>query len=272
MINKKCNIKCIFCYHNWFKEVTDSYKFEDFSKLLYLWSEKWITELYISWWEPTISNDLQSVLSLAKKLWYEKMKLMTNWLAFSDMGFCIKMKKLWVTDLAISMHWYNEASFEFHAWVRWIYKKFITWLVNSQKFFHVQINVVITKHNISWLATFWNLLKKMWLKHIHLQHIVPNSEISKELLPDENIAEECINRFLDEFSDKLDITLEFFPYCLIKREHSQNLWKFSYLNDFITNDPEMFDEWSDWIAENKKKRDKCLTCPDVDFCLWFWNQ
>lgn len=269
MINDDCNIKCIFCYHHWFNDVS-KYDFSEskIKSILLYWKTKWFKELYISWWEPTISSNLIFSLETAKKYWYENIKIMTNWLRFSDIDFCNKLKELWVTNLAISMHWYNKQDFEYHANVEGIYEKFIKWLLNAKNLFDLDVNIVVTSKNIKNINKHWKLLLTLGIKRVHLQHIVPNSKGNKQLIPSNKDVKIYINDFIDKFSDKLDITLEFFPYCLIERQDF--LWGFSYENDFVTNNTEMFDNWSRGLFENKILKEKCNNCLDKEFCNWYW--
>lgn len=269
MINEECNIDCLFCYHHWFK---DKSKY-DFSKIkikwtLFFWKTQWFKELYISWWEPTISDNLEYSIKIAKQYWYNNIKIMTNGLKFSSLEYCEKLKKLWVTNLAISMHWYDRKTFEFHANVKWIYNKFMKALINANKFFDLDINIVITKQNIKDINKQVKLLLTLGLRRVHLQHVVPNSKDNIELLPSNEDVIIYINDLINKFEDKIDISLEFFPYCLIDKD--KYLWRFSYENNFITNNPTMFDNWSDWIFKNKILKDKCVNCDDKIFCNWFW--
>ena len=92
MINEDCNIKCLFCYHHGFE---DKSKY-DFSKVkikstLFFWKTKGYKEIYISWWEPTISENFEYSLEIAKKYWYDNIKIMTNGLKFSDINYCKKL-------------------------------------------------------------------------------------------------------------------------------------------------------------------------------------
>lgn len=269
MINEDCNIDCLFCYHHGFKDKS-KYDFSEatIKSILFFWKTKWFKELYISWWEPTISKNLEYSLKVAKDYWYEKVKIMTNWLKFSNLSYCEKLKWLWVTNLAISMHWYDSKTFEFHANVEWIYNKFIKWIINVNKFFDIDINIVVTKQNIKDLNKQAQLLLTLWFKRLHLQHVVPNSKENTILLPSNDEVTIYINDFIKKFENKLDISLEFFPYCLI--DNGKYLWRFSFDNDFVTNNSSMFDNWSKWILENKILKDKCLNCSDKKYCNWFW--
>jgi len=269
MINEDCNIDCLFCYHHGFE---DKSKY-DFSEIkikstLFFWKTKWFKELYISGWEPTISKNFEYSLKVAQDYWYNNVKIMTNWLKFSDIEYCKKLKKLGVTNLAMSMHWYNKETFEFHANAKWIYEKFMKGIINANNFFDIDVNIVVTKQNIKDINKHAQLLLTLGLKRLHLQHVVPNSEENLQLLPSNEDISIYINDFCKKFENKLDFTLEFFPYCLIK-DHT-HLWKFSFENDFVTNNPSMFDNWSDWIFKNKILKDKCIWCIEKDSCNWFW--
>jgi hypothetical protein len=78
-----------------------------------------------------------------------------------------------------------------------------------------------------------------------LQHVVPNSESAKELcLSDEDIKA-YINDFLSKFHTKMNVSLEFFPYCLIRKKFYKNIGKFSFENEFLSNNTVMFDNWSE---------------------------
>ena len=268
MINDECNINCLFCYHNGFKDKS-KYDFSEIKikSILLHWKTKWFKELYISWWEPTISSNLEYSIKIAKEYWYEKIKIMTNGLKFSDIEYCETLKELGVTDLAISMHWYNKKTYEFHTNVKWVYNKFMNALINTNKFFDLDINIVITNKNILEINKQAKLLLTLWLKRVHLQHIVPNSKDNLELLPSNKDIIIYINDFINKFENKLDISLEFFPYCLIHK--NEYLWRFSYENDFVTNNPTMFSNWSNWIFKNKLLKDKCINCIDKVFCNWF---
>ena len=269
MINKDCNIDCLFCYHHGFKD-TSKYDFwhSKIKSTLFYGKTQWFTELYISWGEPTISENLIYSLEIAQKYGYKKTKIMTNGLKFSDLDYCKRLKELGVTNLAISMHWYNSETFEFHANAKWTYKKFIKWLINANKFFDLDINIVITKQNIQTLNLHIKLLLTLGLKRIHLQHVVPNSEENISLLPSNSDISIYMNDFIKKFENKIDFSLEFFPYCLI--EKNEYLWRFSFDNDFVTNNPSMFDNWSNWIYDNKILKEECIECKEKKYCNWYW--
>lgn len=271
MINEKCNIKCKFCYHFGFEKREYDFSNKKIDDTIHEWVEKEYSEVYISWWEPTISpNLIYSLEQLKKHPNFKKIKIMTNWLRFSDESFCQKLAKLWVTNLAISMHGYNEAIYEYHADVKWTYYKFIAGVRNARKYFDVEINSVITNKNVSSLPLLWILLTKLGIQKIHLQHVVPNSPAWQKLcLKDEDIKK-YVNTFLELYSDTLDITLEFFPYCLIEEKHHKRLGKFSFKNDFSSNNDIMFDNWSDGILKSKVLRETCMSCTFKNSCRGFW--
>lgn len=270
MINKDCNIKCKFCYHHGFQN--ENYDFSEYTidKILKKWNQNQYDEVYISWWEPTISPNFTYSLKRIKHYWYKKVKIMTNGLLFSKIDFCKKLKALWVTHLAISMHWYNKNIYEYHTDVENTYEKFLRGLCTAHKFFHVEINSVITNQNIKNLKQLWYLIDKIGIKNIHLQHVVPNSKAAKNLCLEDEEVRLYINEFLENFHQKMNITLEFFPYCLINKKFSKNLWKFSFKNEFTSNNSIMFDNWADGIAKNKVKRWECKTCEERNSCNGFW--
>lgn len=270
MINKDCNIDCLFCYHHGFHD-TSAYDFSEtkIKSILLYGKLHGLTELYISWWEPTISNNLDFSLSTAKEYGYKRVKIMTNGLKFSDENYCEKLKNLWVTNIAVSMHWYNAEIFELHANVRWTFPKFIKGLRNLVRYFDTEVNIVLTNKNIESLNKHIKLLLTLWVKRVHLQHIVPNSQVNKELLPTSEMVKIYVNDFLEKFGDKINVTLEFFPYCLIKEK--KYLWMFSFENDFVTNNIQMFDNWSEWILKNKVVKEQCKGCSYYENCQWFWS-
>lgn len=269
MINKNCNIDCLFCYHHGFQD-TSQYDFSEakIKSTLFYGKTQWFKELYISGGEPTISSNFKFSVEIWKKYGYSKIKVMTNGLQFSDKEYCREMKQKWLTHLAISMHGYDRKTFEFHANVEWIYKKFMTALLYAWQFFDVDINIVVTKQNIRQLSKHLQLLLKFWYKRVHLQHVVPNSEENVKLLPSNEQVQLYINDCIEKFEKQLDISLEFFPYCLIDKK--QYLWKFSFENDFVTNNPSMFDNWSEGIFSNKVLKEECTKCKEKEYCNGFW--
>lgn len=269
MINSGCNINCIFCYHNWFTNVSwYDFSIQKIEEILIEWKVIWIKEVYISWWEPTISDELFLVIKIAKELWYKKIKIMTNWIKLSDYTYCKRLSDSGATNLAISMHWYNKEEYEFHTNIKWTYEKLIKWLINSRDFFDIDINVVVTSVNIKNLNKLVKLILTLWFKRIHLQHIVPNSSNNLNLIPGNLEIKIFINDLVKKFINDLDITLEFFPYCLI--QDTKLLWWFDIKDDFITNNQLMFDNWSSWILKNKIIKKKCENCIDFQRCNWYW--
>lgn len=268
IINKECNFKCDFCLS---KIINSKINSNDFSikkiqETLIKWKELSIDNVFITWWEPTMSKNLFEILNIVKNLWYKNVIIVTNWM-FLNEKFCKKLKEYWCNNLIISMNGYNKNIFEIQSNKRWTYSIFMKNLFFARRNFDLTINIVINSINIKYLYQQGKLLKIMWINKVNLLHVVPYKKWYK-FLPNNIDIKKYINDFIDNFND-FNINLEFFPFCLInKKEYIQNEEELKYNISNLS----IWDSLRRKIALNYRIiTEECLNCEYKNKCKWFWK-
>lgn len=91
-VNRYCNNKCHFCSNpsNW-KDITYERWIElidDFIKRSYYW-------IIFTWWEPTLSSDLDKWIKYAKQKNIH-CRVISNWMLCSNYEYVKKLKDAWL--------------------------------------------------------------------------------------------------------------------------------------------------------------------------------
>lgn len=264
-LNHECNLKCEFCLLKLLEIPKIDFSDKKIKEALIEGKENNINSLVITGWEPTISNKLINLLILAQKYNYKNIELITNGL-FLSKEFCEKIKRLWVNILTISMNWYNKEIFEIQAGKKNTYYTFIKNLIIAKNFFHIKINIVVNSYNVKKLNNHWKLLLKLWITNVTLIHVIP-LEKNYNILPNNHDIKQFVNEFISRFNANLNITLEFFPYCLIE---NKNLIISSNHDIYCITNNENINSRRDISNKYKILKEKCKNCSLQKQCGWFW--
>jgi len=287
----RCNSNCIFCFDQWLKYIQSTNKDTKTIKRQLTLLNKLSNHIVFIWWEASIRSDIIELIEYSKKLWYQKIWLITNWVKFADISFCEDIFKAWLNEIVLSFHTSNEVLSNYTSRTR-NFRKILEWAINisnlSKKYsINLTSNTVVTKINFHTLIQISKLLSKIWIKYQNYWFLeyTGDANINKNIIWIRySEASKYINDLLDFWiiSNSV-ITLEWFPYCLLKEE-KQNLnflkrqisfrekiyWEViwftkSYDVDLYINN--MFDKKS--LNKSLKLKfisDKCIKCRYLWFC------
>lgn len=275
----RCNIKCNFCYQKDLrKEFIRNIEKEEVLKLLENWIKDWKRFIIFSWWEPTLDLNLSYYISFARGLWYEHIRVHTNWWWFSKYEYLEDLYKKWLTWVTISVHWYWKVQ-DLISWVKWNFDFLLKALINFEKLkrkdkrFVFDTNTVICKQNYRFLFHLFRFLQKFSITRRMLvfpYHIDRNSNELKNILPNnfEFLSEiEKVLEFMHKIRTK-DFVLETLPYCMINEKY----WWFIEKNFKTDKEVYYIDGKKDKKLQYniwKIKYLECKKCSKNDICFWF---
>lgn len=273
-----CNLKCWFCYQ-WDLRYTynKNINFWDVIELLTDGFHNWKKFVIFSWWEPTLDKNLPKYISIAKKIWYEHIKVHTNWYKFAENNYLIDLFERWLNSVTLSIHWYNEVQDEISLY-KWNFRFLFKALINFYRLkeknnFIVDTNTVIDIKNHDTLLILLKFLNKFWIWRIMYTYPY-NIWFDDNKLKDILISYEKLIPYIEELlifvtENKLtDFVLETIPYCLIKEKNWDNIEK-NYKTDKSTY-------YIDWHKDKKLqyytwkiKHKDCKKCTKNNHCYWF---
>lgn len=270
----KCNIKCNFCYQKDLrKKNIKNIEKEEVLGLLQNWVKNWKKFIIFSWWEPTLDINLLYYISFARELWYEHIRIHTNWWWFRNYDYLEKLYENWLTWVTLSIHWYWKIQ-DLISWFQWNFDFLLKALINFEKLkrkdkkFIFDTNTVICKQNYRFLLQLFKFLQKFSItrRMLTFPYNINNLNDIKYIFPNNlNFLEE-VNKLLDFIlqNNVKDFVLETLPYCLIDKKYwifieknfKTDKWIFRLNDNNITNE-----KWVNHYFMWKYKFSEC------DFCL-----
>lgn len=265
----KCNVNCSFCYQ---KDLRSRYKKnlekDDVIKLLNIWFENWKKFIIFSWWEPTLDKNLWLYIDYSKKLWFEHIRVHTNWFWFRKFEYLKDLYNKGLTWITISIHWYNE----FHdkiAWINWSFEiikkalKNFELLKRMHNNFIIDTNTVVSNDNYKHIAKLVLFLCNFSITRGQIvlaysldlfskeekKMIIPEF---KEIIP---YLEKCLKV---SYIYNKKFVLENIPFCVIEKKY----WKQIITNIKIQKDSVTIKEWNVWNTNLSwmVNSDKCEEC------------
>ncbi len=288
-ITNICNHNCVFCTQKEYIKNKNYIKKNHFCKssiclVINIIKENWYDFVLISWWEPTLSNDLFEIIKLIEEKWI-KVILMTNGSNLHNIDIYSFTKK---TLFYISYHWFQDSyeliinknenteikqlslsEFE-------IVSRNIELLIKSN--FIVILKIVINKYNISSLELFVEyILFRFWksiLIELTLMEWLVNKEI-RDMACDINDYYFYIVKLLNLYPD--NILIEWYKLC----DKKYSLLNFNNIKLSISNkikwEIKINNKWKiehqkkDWFWKWNIKNilSKCKECQISDICHWY---
>ena len=249
-----CNQKCPFC--SWYPKI--DYKLDKIKEQI-----KWLEEISLQWWEPTMSPYLLDILEYAKKNWTNYINLITNWLKLSDKDFALNLK--WKIDcyhFAFMSHkknksdllWWSEDALRLKS--KWILNLIKQWEAEKIRLVHI-----IQKDNIDDLEEFPIFVNKRFpgvklIEFKYIQYFWNKNNIWK--IPRYSDVKDIINNTL-EICIKLWINfiINGIPLCFLKEKfHKYTASYYNYNNEEQMN------------IYSTLKLEKCSDCIYSSKCIW----
>lgn len=273
-----CNNMCTFCVQ-WDKRFRFKQRtIEEIKAILDNEYKSWCEWVVFTWWEPTVHPDLIEAVAYAKNIWYKEIQIQSNWKNFSNMEYCIKLIKAWVTEFSPSIHWFNPETHDKQVRVPWSWKHVIKWLQNLKKLNQrIIINSVVTEDNYKEIPELAALLCKIWVTQYQFAfvHILWSAEKNKEtVVPKKSNAIPYIKAWLDIWKKNWIICMtEAIPFCLMQW-YEWAIAEYNFMPETTVVDAEYRTEsyadyrWNEW----KAKREECMKCIKNNICEWPWKE
>lgn len=249
-----CNQKCPFC--SGYPKI--DYKLEKIKSQI-----RWLKEISLQWWEPTMSPFLFDILDFARNNWTEFINLITNWLKIADYDFALLL--IWKIDcyhFAFMSHkketsdilWGSDNTLTLKS--KWILNLIKLWEASKIRLVHI-----IQNDNINYLEEFPLFVSKRfpWVKLIEFKYIQYFWNINNLWkIPKYFDVKSIINNTL-EICSKLWINfiINWVPLCFLKEKFHK--YSASYYNE---NSEEQMKNYS------TIKLEKCETCEFSNHCIW----
>jgi MoaA/NifB/PqqE/SkfB family radical SAM enzyme len=248
-----CNQVCPFC--SWYPRI--DFKLDDLKNKI-----KWLKEISLQWWEPTMSPYLFDILFYARSNWTEYINLITNWLKIADYNFASKLA--WNIDcyhFAFMSHkkdkanifWWSDDALKLKS--KWVLNLIKLWKASKIRLVHI-----IQNSNLDDLFEFVYFVKKRfpWVNLIEFKYIQYfwNKNNLWEI-PFYKNSYKIMNRAFN-LCDKLwiDFIINGVPLCYLdKKFHKKTA---SYYNK---NNKEEMKEYS------TIKLNKCIYCKYSKNCI-----
>lgn len=186
-ITDRCQLRCKQClmkpnleFQIWRPEIP----LEEAVNLLNDFKELWASKLTLLWWEPTLYGDkLFDLIQESKNLWYEYIRIDTNWQFDPKILENKYFKKL--DEISFSLDWYNEELHEYCRW-KWTFLKTIS-NIKKAIALNYKVDITICIHNkLAQKDENWNysniensikMVEELWIKelnfHVLLKHNMP---------------------------------------------------------------------------------------------------
>lgn len=271
----KCSIKCNFCYQ---KNLRIKYKKnlekQEVLKLLEDWFNEWKKFIIFSWWEPTLDNNLGYYIDYSKNLWFEHIRVHTNWYWFREFSYLNDLYNRWLTWVTISVHWYEE-SYEKITWVKWSFEIIKKALKNFEILkkidndFIFDTNTVVSKDNYKDIAklilflcnfslTRWQIVLAYSLDLFEKKEKLKIIPEYKDIL---QYLEKCLKI---SYVYKKKFVLENIPFCVIDKKY----WQQIINNIKINKESFTINEWNLWNTNLTwmMTSDKCKDCTKNKIC------
>lgn len=248
-----CNQKCLFC--SWYPKI--EFKIDNIKSKI-----KWLKEISLQWWEPTLSPFLFDILDFARLNGTKYINLITNWIKIADYDFAFKIA--WKIDcyhFAFMSHkrknadllWWSENTLKLKS--KWILNLIKLWQASKIRLIHI-----IQKDNINDLQELpLFILKRFpWVKLIefkYIQYFWNKNNLWK--IPKYTNTNNIINNTF-KICKKLWINfiINWIPLCFLEEKFHK--YSASYYNE--NNDDQM-------KIYSTVKLNKCNSCSYFKYCI-----
>jgi MoaA/NifB/PqqE/SkfB family radical SAM enzyme len=157
LVGYSCNANCRFCSIDPKKRGIDSTK-KELLNSIYKAKKDGCKYLGIGGGEPTIRRDLGGLISLAKKLNYDVIRIETNGIALSYLDYCKSLVDAGLDFVKLSVHGHNSKIHDFLTRVPGSFISVLKAIDNLQKLqVRIEINSVLNKVNYKFYPEFVKL-------------------------------------------------------------------------------------------------------------------
>lgn len=232
--------------------------------------------LDISGGEPTLHQNLNSIIRYAWQKRVKIIQLQTNAILLSDGFFLKQLKKSGLTSLFVSLHSHKEAHHDQMMGHRGAFKKTLRGIKHALKAgLEVVLNPVITCYNYQDLPDYMAFVKKelSGIEGMSLSVVQPRGRAfgDKKLVPSCRMIDPFVRRALSwAFKNGMRINN---PYCglplCIGGWHYYLRFCVEYCENSLLLEGGCF---SSRVNQDKAKAPQCMSCVLKNFCNGVWKE
>lgn len=274
-----CNNHCLFCIQWEEKRIKYWAKsLQEIQEILLTSLKKSNTrQVVFTGGEPTLHPQLLRAIEYAKAIGYIYIFVQSNWQNFSDLEFCLKLKKAGITHFAPSIHWFYPKTHDLLTQTEWAWMKVVQWIRNAKKIWSkVTLNIVVTKQNYKEMTLLSGLLCKLWIDSFQFAfpHIGWSAKVNAlEIIPRKTDIMPYIKGWIDIAKKYwIPCLTEAIPYCLMR--WYETMVGEQYLAESSVHDAEYkLDSYTNYrLNEWKIKQESCKKCSRFRMCEWPWKE
>ncbi|MFH0875073.1 MAG: radical SAM protein [archaeon] len=172
-LGTKCNNNCIFCISKP-DSLNEELSLDDAKINLLNGFNDGCREVHFTGSEPTIRSDFLKIISLAKQIGFEKIKITTNGRMFSYPSFCKRSVASGLTGIIFSLHGHISSLHDSLTCTKGSFNELISGIKNIKKYNLVmETNTTIVKQNLNYLSDIADLLVSFNLNSSELIYVHP---------------------------------------------------------------------------------------------------
>lgn len=267
-----CNLNCKFCFQKNLRiKNNKNLSYDEVIEIIDSWYKKWKKNIFFSWWDPLLDLNLQKYIIYSKEIWYNNIRIHTNWIILSSLSIFEKYIKAWANWFIISIHWYWPIH-DLLVNSTWSFEKVKKALLNfvelKKKYPYIIIdtNTVLTRYNYTNLYVLFKFLSLFPITRSQLVQLYSLNLFSAEEKKNLYVTYKDFNIYLDKILDlkNINITLENFPFCEVSKKSFEHIIRTQkYNNDAY---------WYIWVDLDDTYWEyikKCENCEYKNICNWF---
>lgn len=291
---KACNNKCRFCMSS--KPTLQDLKFVELEILkekINSYRSQWYNSIGFLWWDISIHPEIIKIISYSKKLGFEDVNVISNWLKFHDFDFTKSVIEAWLTRINISIHSHDNEVEDYLTGVKWWLDKKLKAIDNFRYFYekwllrdNLSINIVLNSKNLkNILETVFYFYKIKKIDDIRINFIWLSDE-AKENWDDMKISYTDFLPYLKKLiyistKYKIRITFDAVPACIFYQVDNKNykflIKKFLWESLDTITEIEHVNKWEKFNWKQRKKNDlkeqfkNCEICSYYKSCEGVWK-
>lgn len=231
-----CNCLCKFCINDTPPRKRKFIPFEIVRKELAFYYRKGYRALGLLGGEPTIYPDIAEVISLADRLGYAQIHIVSNGRKYSDKKFLERLIKSGVTRFYVSIHSHKPEIEDYLTSVRGSFREKIRGLDNLRYFKEkgmirddVLLNTVINQFNYRYLREITAFFYDRGFSNFRFNFIRPQGRAlsgGRLIVPEyERIMPYVREVIASAKSLKINLTFEAIPFCLFRKFKIKNFMR-----------------------------------------------
>lgn len=272
-VTYKCNNRCTFCAVGTRTQVDGN--FEKQRDLLVKYRRQGVRLVDFDGGEPTLNPRLFSLITVARRLGYEKINVTTNGRMAAYPEFARRLVDSGVTSLLFSIHGASRHIHAANVGVPEAFDQTLEGVRNcvalASSDVELGANVTVTRSNHRSLSDIAALVHELGLRWLNVQFLTPFGRATSTVNPDTEEAARDTMRLIDAWADRLKICVINVPWCHFpgyERYLMGDLLKLERHMLFVNNEEVNLFEY---LREQREHTAVCTSCPRKIFCGGFYR-